>query len=119
MERFERYRKYKLSTAFNPDMDAMPFDNLYASLNGEEIVNVRIVHYRSENFLSVKRYDSSSACGVMWFLQQTRVHSNILNQVLIENRDNTEENIRIFFSTPEQRQLFLNEIERHVLVNNY
>ncbi|GJQ80842.1 hypothetical protein Trydic_g9428 [Trypoxylus dichotomus] len=88
----------------------MTFDNLHASINGKEIANVRIIHYRNENFLSIRRYGGSSIFGVMMFLQQTRVHSNILDQVLIEHRDNTEENVRIFFSTPEQKQLFLDEI---------
>lgn len=115
MERYERYRKYKFSKAFDAKMETVTFNNLYASFNNGELVNVQIVYYRQENFIHIKRYDNP-VFSLCVHLNQATIHSNIINLVLIEHN---EQSVKIMFNTAEEKLFFLNEVQQYILTNNY
>lgn len=115
MEKYERYRRYKFSKAFNSNMNTVTFNNLYTSINNGDIENVAIVHYRTANFLHVIWHSPGIPAAAI-FLNNATINSNIASEVLIEGHHGI---LRILFNSAEEKLFFLNEIERYLLINNY
>ncbi|KAK9717793.1 hypothetical protein QE152_g23524 [Popillia japonica] len=107
MEKYERYRRYKFSKAFDGNMNTITFDNLHISFNGGDIENVQIVRYRTGNYLHINRYNPAIVASVI-YLNNVTINSQVIGEVLLNGSIGE---LRIIFNTQEQKIFFLNEIE--------
>ncbi|KAK9707837.1 hypothetical protein QE152_g27585 [Popillia japonica] len=107
MEKYERYRRFKFSKVFDSRMNAVTFDNLYICYNGGDFENVRIVHHRTDNALVIHRYNPTILSSYIG-LNSITVNSQVQGEVVLSG---VFGEIRIIFSTPEQKLFFLKEIQ--------